>query len=84
MRHTPQALPVCFCLASGDSMPSGFLSTAWVAGPLCSFSPRGVPGVLVGALALLSPDINSLCYFSSKDTVVSVVLGRDRQRKDDN
>lgn len=34
-----QALPVFFSLASGDSMPSGFLSTAWAAGPLCSFSP---------------------------------------------
>ena len=32
---------------------------------LCSFSPRGV---LVGALALLSPDIDALCYISSKDT----------------
>lgn len=62
-----QVLPVCCSLASGDSMPSSFLSTTWAAGPLCSFSPRGVPGVLVGALALLSPDIHSL-YLSSKDT----------------
>lgn len=62
-----QALPVCFPLASGHATPSGFLSTTRTAGPLCSYSPRGVPRALGGALAVLSPDIDSLCFISSKD-----------------